>query len=274
MNKLFSKLLVSSLILASPLAVQASLSQPMYKEIQFYEYSVTRSSVSPTLSEQRKSEKLELLGDARRQVESGNYPQAKAILKTVARNLYSMSPGQDQNQQGVSIHETIAILAAMDSILPQAQRIALEKQAGQEQLDRVKRDHQLAKEAIKAHDFVTASNLLQSSYRLLKQNVADLRSGDSLMINLPAADSREGWMDAANRYIDWRYLNRQLLFEMRQRGMDTNDLNRANADADQLYHQASNVALQGNWEQAVETADQAYRILEKAWRDTGMDIGV
>lgn len=272
MNKLFSALLFPGLLLATPLAAQASASHPLYDQLRFYEYSVTRSSVSPTLSEQRKSEKLELLEDARRHVESGNYRDAEALLQKLAQNLYSMSPEQDRTR--LSIKETLAILQAIDSILPQAQRIALEKQAGQEQLERVKQDHQLAKEALKNHDLITAGNLLQSSYRLLKQNVADLRSGDLLRINLPAADSREGWMDAANRYADWRYLNRQLLVEMRQRGLDTNDINQANTDADRLYHQASNIALQGNWEQAVETADQAYRILERAWRKTGMDIGV
>jgi tetratricopeptide (TPR) repeat protein len=274
MGKLKTSLLFSTFVLLSPLAVQANTAHPLYEQIQFYEYSVTQSSVSPTISEQRKTEKLALLDEARRQVESGNYPQARGLMKEVAQNLYSMSPEPKHDQALLTIHKTTAILRAMDSLLPEAHRIALEKHAGSDQLEQIKQDHQRAKAAIRSHDLVTASALLQSSYQQLKQNLSELRSGDLLIINLPAANSREGWMDAASRYIDWRYLNTQLLQEMRQRGMSTIDIDQAKENADHLYNSASDIALQGNWEQAVETADQAYRILEKAWRDTGIDIGV
>lgn len=274
MKKITVPMALSSILLLAPLASNANTAHSLYDQIRFFEYSVTQSSVSPTISEQRKSEKLDLLSNARQQVASGNYPQAKVLMREVARNLYGMSPEPSNEQTLLSIHKTTAILEAMDSLLPEAQRIALEKQAGQEKLNQITQDHQLAKAAIRSHDFVTASGLLQTSYRQLKQNLAELRSGDLLMINLPAANSREGWMDAANRYIDWRYLNRQLQQEMRQRGMDTITIDQARQSADHLYNSASDIALQGNWEQAVETADQAYRILEKAWRDSGIDIGV
>lgn len=274
MKKLMSILAFSSLTISAPVTVQASMAHPLHEQISFYKYSVTQSSVSPTLSEQSKSEKLALLNDARQQVELGNYGNAKGLLKTVAQSLYSMSPGQNHSEAHLSSRKASAIVEAMESILPQAQRIASEKQTGQEQLDQVMLDHQRAKAALKSNDFATASNLLKSSYRLLKQNVADLRSGDRLMINLPAPDSREGWMDAAHRYIDWRYFNRQLLSELQLRGMNTANIDQANVDADQMYDLASNIALQGDWEQAVATVDQAYRILEKAWLKAGVDVGV
>lgn len=261
-------------LLLLSLGAQANTTHPLYEQIQFYEYSVTRSSVSPMLSEQRKREKLTLLNDARSQIESGNYDQARGLMNTVARNLYRMPPQPDYNRNLLTIHKTTAILEAMDSLLPEAQRISLEKAVDQEELDRIKQKHQHAKTAIRSHDLVTASSLLQDAYRQLQQHVAELRSGDQLMISLPAADSREGWMDAATRYIDWRYLNRQLLVEMRQQGMDTSEIDLARENADHLYNSASDLALQGDWEQAVETADQAYRILEKAWRDNGLDVGV
>ena len=274
MNNISIPLLFSAVVCLSPLVAHANTSHPLYEQIQFYEYSVTQSSVSPIISEQRKREKLDLLSDARRHIETGDYAQARSLMRTVAQNLYSMSPEPVYDQSLLTIHKTTAILEAMDSLLPEAQRISREKQANQEQLEQIMREHQLAKTAIRSHDLVTASALLQNAYRQLKQNLAQLRSGDLLMISLPAADSREGWMDAATRYIDWRYLNRQLQQEMRQRGMDTNDIDQARENADHLYNSASDIALQGDWEQAVETADQAYRILEKAWRDNGIDIGV
>ena len=205
----------------------------------------------------------------------GNFRTAEGLLKKVAQNLYSMSPaGQDTTRTTMSPAEAEAIWAAMESILPQARKIAREKQAGQQQLDRVMQDHQLARAALESNDLATASSLLQGSYRMLKQNVAELRSGDWLMIALPAADTREGWMDAAHRYIDWRYFNRQLISTMEDSGMNAGDIDQATLEADQIYGQASNIALQGDWEQAVATLDQAYQILEKAWLRSGVNFGI
>ncbi len=61
---------------------------------------------------------------------------------------------------------------------------------------------------------------------------------------------------------------------MKNNQLDTGDIDRANADADQMYDLASTIALQGDWRQAVATVDQAYRILENAWRDVGIDVGI
>lgn len=274
MNRLINSLAAASLILTLPLAARAD-SGALLEQIQAHEYAVTRSSVSPTLSDELKAEKLQLLDDARRQVELGHYRTAEGLLKKVAQNLYSMSPEPEQmTGTHLSMNGARAIWAAMDAILPQAQRIAREKQASQEPLDQVMQDHQLARMALESDDLATASNLLRSSYRVLKQNIADLRSGDRLIIELPDPNSREGWMDAAHRYLDWRYFNRQLLSAMQENGLDTSDIDEANANADQLYDLASNIALQGDWKQAVATIDQAYRVLERAWRNVGVDLGV
>lgn len=172
------------------------------------------------------------------------------------------------------IEKTSAIWETMASILPQAHRIASEKKTNQDQLHRLMLDHQIAKAALDSNDVATASELLNTTYRLMKQTVAELRSGDRLYIKLPQPDSREGWMDAAHRYLDWRYFNRELLSEMQLRGINTSDIEKANLDADQTYDLASSIAFQGDWEQAVETVDQAYRILEKAWQNVGVDIGI
>ena len=172
MNQLTVPLFFSSVLLLAPLAAQATKAHPLFDQIQFYEYSVTQSSVSPTISEQRKSEKLGLLNDARRHVESGNYPQARSLMREVAQNLYSMPREPAHDQTLLTIHKTTTILKVMDSLLPEAQRISLEKQAGQDQLKQIKQDHQLAKAAIRSHDFVTASKLLQSSYRQLQENLS------------------------------------------------------------------------------------------------------
>lgn len=275
MNKLNTKLAIVCLIFTAPLAAQASDEDSLQDQIRFYHYSVTQSSVSPALSEQSKSQKLRLLENARRQVELGHDLVARELLRTVAQRLYRMPANQQASTQAqLGLDEANAISKAIESILPQAHRIAMEKQADQEPLHRVMLDHQIARAALEANDMTTASSLLQASYRVLKQTVADLRAGDQLIVKLPEPNSREGWMDAAHRYLDWRYFNRQLLAAARDRGIDTTQLVEANRDADQIYDLASSIALQGDWKQAVATVDRAYRILEKAWQNAGVDVGV
>ena len=272
MNKYLGTLAVAGMLLTTPLVTQANSEHALRDQINYYEYSITQSSVSPSLSEARKTEKLQLLHDARQQVDLGHYRTAAGILSKVAQNLYTLSP--KGTGAGPSQDRIEAIMSAIASILPQAQKIALQKQFDQASLHQVMEDYQRAKAALEANDRTTASQLLESSYRVLKENVATLRSGDRLLIQLPAADSREGWMDAAHRYLDWRYFNRQLLSSMREDGINTSVIDQANLDADQAYDLATNIALQGDWKQAVATVDQAYRILENAWRDVGVDVGI
>ena len=274
MIRFVNSLAIAGLVLFSPMAAQAN-STALADQIRFYEYSVMRSSVSPTLSDEAKSEKMQLLEDARYQVALGNNRTAQGLLKRVAQDLYRMTPvasGQPVARMGVD--EAEAILSAIESILPQAHKIALEKQVDQEPLVRVMRDYQVARVALDANDMATVSNVLDDAYRALKQHVAGLRSGDLLMIKLPDPGSREGWMDAAHRYLDWRYFNSELLTAMQDSGLDTSDIDKANREADQVYDLASTIALQGDWQQAVATVDRAYRILEKAWRNVGVDVGI
>ncbi len=274
MNRSMPSLALASLIVSVPLAAQADRSR-LLDQIQFHEYAVMQSSVTPTLNDQLKSEKLALIDDARSQVELGNYRTAEGLLKKVAQNLYRMKPDQPMGDTPqLSMNGARAIWAAMDAMLPQAQRIAREKQASEAQLQQVERNHHLARAELEANDLAGASDLLLGSYRVMKQHIADLRSGERLMIELPDPNSREGWMDAAHRYLDWRYFNRELLSAMKNNQLDTGDIDRANADADQMYDLASTIALQGDWRQAVATVDQAYRILENAWREAGIDVGI
>ena len=272
MNTYLKSLSITSVFLAASFSAQASNSHPLHDEIRFYEYSITQSSVSATLSEANKAEKLDLLVDARRQVDLGHYRTAEGILKKVAQNLYRMS-AEESGQRAHTVKSVQASLQAIASILPQAQLIALEKKAGQETLNQVMLGYQDAKFALETNDLGKARLLAQKSYRMLKENVAELRSGELLLIELPATDSREGWMDAAQRYLDWRYFNRQLESAMKEKGLNTNIVNKASVDADQIYDLATNIALQGDWQQAVATVDQAYHILEQAWTNVGVDIG-
>ena len=266
---------LAGLMLTAPLAAQANNPDSIENQIKFYEYSITQSSVSPTLSEQRKSEKLGLLDMARNLAALGNERRAEAILNQIAEQLYPVPTQRSAaSQEQLDIERAHAISKAMASILPQAHQIALEKQADQSQLHRLTLDHQVAKSALESNDMSSAHDLLLASYREMKHSVANLRSGDRLFIELPQPDSREGWMDAASRYLDWRYFNRQLLAEMENSNQFFGEIDQANRDADQLYDLASSIALQGDWAQAVDTVDQAFAILEKAWRDIGIDVGV
>ena len=249
---------------------------PIFNKIDFYEFSVTRSSISELYEEDFKAKQLGLIEQARKQASMGNLRTAEGLLQQVAKSIYAM-PGQKQAPSILSFKDTRRmemVFDAVDSILPQAQKIALEKEAGIYELAQVKSNYLRAKNALSEDDNAAAKSIIEQTYLQLKHNVAGLRSGDRLYLNIPAPDTREGWQDAAKRYQDWSFLNQYLQAKMRINGADVEVFEQAKVRADSLYEEATNIALKGDWKAAVDRVDLAYRVLEKSWTESSIDIGI
>lgn len=277
MKKLSTIAIASSLIIVSlNVNANAGNSQPIFNKLDFYEFSVTRSSISELYDEDYKAEQLSLIERARTQASLGNLRTAEGLLQQVAKSIYAM-PGQNQSSPTLSYKDSKrmqSVFNAIDSILPHAQKIALEKESDIYELAQVKSNYLRAKYALSEDDATSAKAIIEQTYLQLKQSVAGLRSGDRLYLTIPAPDSREGWQDAAKRFQDWRFLNQHLQTEMLSNGANPEIFEQARIQADNLYEEASSIALMGDWKAAVERVDLAYRVLEKSWSQSGIDIGV
>lgn len=250
--------------------------QPIFSKIDFYEFSVTRSSISELYEDDFKAKQLGLIEQAREQASMGNHRTAEGLLQQVAKSIYAM-PAHKQPTSTLSYSDSKRmkmVFEAVGSILPHAQKIALEKESNIYELAQVKSNYVRAKNALSEDNTVDAKSIIEQTYLQLKQSVAGLRSGDRLYLNIPAADTREGWQDAAKRYQDWSFLNEYLRTQMSFNGSSVEVFEQAQARADSLYEEATDIALKGDWKAAVEKVDLAYRVLEKSWSQSGIDIGV
>ena len=277
MKKISTLVIASSLFIAT-FNVNASDANKhsIFNKMDFYEFSVTSSSISENFKDEFKTEQLTMIDRARKQASMGNMRTAEGLLKQVAKSIYAM-PDKRPSSTSLSYKDSKrmqSVFNAVDSILPHAQKIALEKESDIFELAQVKSDYLRAKDALSNNDATTAKTIIEQTYLQLKKSVAGLRSGDRLYLTIPAPDSREGWQDAAKRFQDWRFLNQYLKTEMISYNDNPEIFEQAKLRADSLYEEASNIALKGEWKAAVEKVDLAYRVLEKSWSESGIDTGV
>ena len=278
MKKLPTITIACSLILVSLNAhSNESTPNPIFSKMDFYEFSVTSSSISESFEEDYKLEQLALIDRARKQAKMGNLRTAEGFLQQVAKSIYAMPDKRPSSSSNLSYKDSKrmqSVFNAVDSILPHAQKIALEKESDIYELAQVKSSYLRAKTALSENDAAMAKSIIEQTYLQLKKSVAGLRSGDRLYLTIPDADTREGWQDAAKRFQDWRFLNQHLQSEMQYNAESAEVFEQATALADGLYEEASSIALMGNWKSAVEKVDLAYRVLEKSWSQSGIDIGI
>jgi hypothetical protein len=277
MKKLSTIAIASSLLFVSlNINANSANNQSIASKLDFYEFSVTSSSISGLYGKDFKAKQMDLIGRAREQANMGNLLTAEGLLQRVAKNIYAM-PGEKQSPSSLSIKESERmqmVFDAVESILPHAQAIAVEKESSIYELAQVQSNVVRAKNELAEDNSAAAKSIIEDAYLQLKQNVAGLRSGDRLYLTIPAPDTREGWQDAAKRFQDWRFLNEYLQAQMVLNGADVDVFEKAQSGADSLYEEATSIALKGDWEAAVERLDVAYRVLEKSWRDAGIDLGI
>jgi hypothetical protein len=277
MKKLSTIAIASSLLFVSlNINANSDNKQSIASKIHFYEFSVTKSSISGLYGEDFKANQMDLIFRAREQANLGNLLTAEGLLQRVAKNIYAM-PDEKQSTSSLTIKESQrmqTMLKAVESILPHAQTIAVEKESRIDELAQIKSNVLRAKNELSDDNGVAAKPIIEDAYLQLKQSVAGLRSGDRLYLTIPDPKTREGWQDSAKRFQDWRFLNEYLQAKMKINGADVDVFEKAQSGADSVYEEATSIALKGDWEAAVDRLDVAYRVLEKSWRDAGIDLGI
>ena len=242
-------------------------------QIRMLENSVTRSSVTHRYSEEERQAKLDLLTRAQAQADQGNINTAMDLVERAGRMLYPMEMTSTAVLDGGKRREWLEqINRVTEAVLPAAYGIAGEKGQGTAALDSIaqQRDEGLA--ARDAGDVDRAETLIITAYNRLQSEVATLRSGDRLTIELPSSDTREAWEEARRRFQDWRFTADWMEQSAATMGTDPEAIAAGSRIADGIYQEAESHAEQQQWAEAVKAIDRAYAVMEEHWRLAGVDI--
>jgi hypothetical protein len=263
------------LMTGTPMAEEPTRPSPeeVRDQIRMLESSVTESSVTRLYSAEQREAKLDLLARAEAEADQGDVDAALALVEQAGRMLYPMQMEGANALDGDKRREWLArVSAVIETILPPAYGIAEEKGRGTANLDRVARQRELGLSAWQAGDIERAEALIITAYNRLQSEVAALRSGDLLTIELPLNDTREAWEEAERRYLDWRFTADWM--EQSAEAMDADPAAIATGSrlADDIYKEAAAHAQQQRWAAAVKAIDRAYAVMEEHWRLAGIDI--
>ena len=276
-NPALAFLVPSALLLmtGTPMAEEPTRPSPeeVRDQIRMLESSVTESSVTHLYSAEQREAKLDLLARAEAEADQGDVDAALALVEQAGRMLYPMQMEGANALDGDKRREWLArVSAVIETILPPAYGIAEEKGRGTANLDRVARQRELGLSAWQAGDIERAEALIITAYNRLQSEVAALRSGDLLTIELPLNDTREAWEEAERRYLDWRFTADWM--EQSAEAMDADPAAIATGSrlADDIYKEAAAHAQQQRWAAAVKAIDRAYAVMEEHWRLAGIDI--
>jgi hypothetical protein len=247
--------------------------QDVREHIRMLESSITESSVTHRYSEAERQAKLELLVRAQAEADQGNLDGAMDLVEQAGRMLYPMEMASDAALEGDKRREWLEqINRVTEAVLPAAYAIAEEKGRDTSSLDQVRKQQQDALTALEAGDMDRAETLFITAYNRLQSEVATLRSGDLLTIELPSNDTREAWAEAERRYLDWRFTADWMEQSAAALGADPEAIATGSRLADGIYQEAKALAEQEQWAKAIESIDRAYAVMEEHWRMAGIDI--
>lgn len=278
MRKTLSAMITLSAALAAPLpgaATDAARPTPenVREQIRMLENSITESSVTGRYSEEERQAKLELLARAKAQADEGNVNTAMDLVEEAGRMLYPMEMSSTVALEGDKRLEWLEQMhGVMEAVLPAAYGIAEEKGRSTARLDHVEAQRQAGLAAWQSGDLDRAETLTVSAYNTLQAEVAAMRAGDRLTIELPSNDSREAWEEAERRYKDWRFTADWMEQSAEEMGADPALIAEGSRLADEIYGEAAGYAQEQHWARAVEAIDRAYRVMEEHWRLAGIDI--
>lgn len=217
--------------------------------------------------------KLRLLDRADEHAQQGDVEAAMELLEQAGRMLDPAEMDDVEYLAGEKREEWLGkIDTVMGVILPEAYGIAGEKGAATTNLDWVKGQLDKGRAALKTGEIDQAEALLVTAYDVLQTEVASLRSGDLLMIELTSGTDREAWEDAERRYNDWSFTADWMEQSAAALGADPELIATGSALAGDLYEEARAHAAEQRWAEAVDAIDRAYAVMEEHWRAAGIDI--
>ena len=268
---------LSVFLLAAGLATAEPLPPPTPEEVRqqirtMEEEATTESSNSLQATIHRDA-KLRMLDRAEQQVEQGDVETAMELLEQAGRMLDPADMIDIPYLAGEMREEWLGkIDKVMDAILPAAYDIAKQKDGATTNLDWVSHQLDQGRGALKAGNVDQAETLLVAAYYVLQSEVANLRSGDLLMIKLSSSTNREAWEEAERRYLDWRFTADWMEQSAPALGADPELIATGSRLAEGLYEEAKAHAAKQQWGAAVNAIDRSYAVMEKHWRAAGIDI--
>lgn len=242
-------------------------------QIRALESSIKQSSVTHLYSAEERQIKLDLLARARHEADQSNFEGALELVERVGAMLYPVESGDGVQLTGQKRLEWLeSVSEVMAALLPPAYGITEEKGGGMAKLDRIAQRYDAGLRAWEAGEIDLAEEVIIGAYRDLQVEVADLRSGDLLTIDLPSNNTREAWLEAERRYLDWRFTADWMEQSAASMGADPEAIATGSRLAREIYDEAAAHATREEWAAAVDALDRAYAVMEEYWRLAGVDI--
>jgi len=272
------KIFCSGLIF-SVLAIVSGIAQahpphdhPIFEKILITQKLLSDSSASAIFTTQEIRKKSNLLEMAHEEAHKGNFEEAEKLIARAGSQLYAGNT-ESQNKTAAELERWVdELIAAMAAMIPRALEIAREKKLDLMPIESAKTVGDKGIEARDKGDLDLAASLLYEAYSHLEQLVANMRAGDKLTVELPSTGTEAAWLDSARRYEDWLFIADWLKDQAQAMQLDEEYLDIAKQKAQALFALAKKEAANKRWQDANRLIDEAYSVMETAWRDQGVDI--
>lgn len=262
----------------------------LMQEVSQMENSITQSSITRQLTERERMEKLLWLNRAKAEIADGNYRTAAEWIRKVGRDLYPMPSSRIKGDQvGYSEKAWVSEMErAIASIFPEARRILNEsllpetsKVAYAQRLQVISTEveqsfgdwHQVAVTGLQGQAQVSdALSRLEKTYISLQRVVAELRTGREFFVEQTALEGERAWQDAQRSFDERMLMSRMILIEAETDDIDTKALEESMGRSQALFFQASALAEQSEWKEAMSMMSVAYLDMETAWKSLGIEV--
>ena len=266
--------LLGSLAFAGPSAVGSAAALPaslVESQIADTEWSLKHSSVAGTIDKIVQDASLNLLARARSEMAAGNIRTAQELARRAARPLVEMAATAQAGKHPDQGEHLRDLIAATASIIDGAAKIASEKQSPAVFLSLSRESLREAQELAASGQPDAAKSLLLHVYSEVQSEVARLRAGDRLVIDLPAEGGERAWSDGVRRLDERRQLTDYLILEAESVGIDPSPLRAGIAAAELSANAAREMAREKRWDLALLALETAYLRHEDSWRAVGVE---
>lgn len=268
---LLSAALISMTAAAEIYRPQTTTSNEILHEIEVVSWSLKHSSMAGTIDNYVMDNSTQSLQRAREEVANGNLRTAREWVRKASQPLAHMDQDAMNGKHPDPLAYKLEIRDTLASLLPVAERIAVEKSASTDFIEQARRAMEQSDALLQAQQSDSARALLEKAYRDVQAKVAEMRSGDSFYLPTSRTASAANWLDGLNRIEERRAISRYLLIEAQSEGADTLPLKSGIQIAEATVDLAARLALEKQWERAIDTLELAYAQYETSWRAAGVD---
>ena len=256
---------------ASNQPITSIAQQRLVDRIDVAEWSLRNSSLANQLSDSLANASISLLARARAEIGAGNLRTAEELVRRASQPLVRMDGEALQGKHPDQIGRGVEIRQTLISMLDAAAGIATEKSAPTDFIVKARQDLATIDALSAGWRTAEANNQAMRLYAEVQQQVVALRNGDRIFIETSKTASSLDWRDGLNRIEERRQMTDYLLIDAETHGRDTGPLSVGVQAAENSVAQATALAGQQRWEQAIQTLELAYAQYENSWRSIGVD---